>query len=42
MVKEGVETAIDVANEATRILQTWDAQTAAAGRTTWFPELNKG
>ena len=39
MVKEGVETAIDVANEAVRILQTWDAQTAAAGRTTWYPEL---
>ena len=42
MVKEGVETAIDVANEATRIMQTWDADTAAAGRTTWFPELKTG
>lgn len=42
MVKEGVETAIDVANEAVRILQTWDAQTAAAGRTAWFPELDRG
>ncbi|GAC1324913.1 MAG: uridine phosphorylase [Chloroflexota bacterium] len=41
MVKEGVETAIDVANEATRILQTWDAQTAAAGRTAWYPDLAK-
>lgn len=42
MVKEGIETAIDVANEATRILQTWDAQTAAAGRAHWFPELRVG
>jgi uridine phosphorylase len=42
MVKEGVETAIDVANEATRILQAWDAQTAAAGRSVWFPEVGKG
>lgn len=41
MVKEGVETAIDVANEAVRILQVWDAQTTAAGRTTWFPEVEK-
>ena len=42
MVKEGVETAIDVANEAVRILQTWDAQVAAAGARTWFPGLGKG
>ena len=42
MVKEGVETAIDVANEATRILQKWDADMAAAGRTTWFPEVRTG
>ena len=42
MVKEGIETAIDVANEATRILQAWDAETAEAGRPTWFPELRTG
>ena len=42
MVKEGVETAIDVANEAVRILQTWDADMAATGRTTWFPEVRTG
>lgn len=41
MVKEGVQTAIDVANEATRILQIWDAQTTAAGRTAWYPGLVK-
>jgi hypothetical protein len=41
MVKEGVETSIDVANEAVRILQQWDQQTAAAGRTAWFPEVGK-
>jgi uridine phosphorylase len=42
MVKEGVETAIDVANEAMRVLQAWDAQTAAAGRSAWFPDQGKG
>ncbi len=42
MVKEGVQTAIDVANEAVRILQAWDAQTATAGRSVWFPEVGKG
>jgi uridine phosphorylase len=42
MVKEGVETAIDVANEAVRVLQDWDAQTAAAGKAVWFPDLGKG
>jgi uridine phosphorylase len=39
MVKTGVETAIDVANEAVKILQVWDAETEAAGKTTWFPEI---
>jgi uridine phosphorylase len=42
MVKEGVEASIDVANEAVRILQQWDAETAAAGKTAWFPEVGKG
>jgi uridine phosphorylase len=42
MVKEGVDTAIDVANEAVRVLQTWDAQSAAAGASIWFPDLVKG
>jgi uridine phosphorylase len=42
MVKEGVDTAIEVANEAVRILQRWDAQTAAMHRRTWFPELERG
>ena len=39
MAKEGVETAIDVANESVRILQAWDAQAAARGKSTWYPEL---
>ena len=38
-VKEGVETAIDVANEAVRILQEWDEQTARSGKTAWYPEI---
>lgn len=37
--KQGVETAIDVANEAVRILQAWDAEAAAGGKLTWYPEL---
>jgi uridine phosphorylase len=40
MVKTGVETAIDVANEAVKILQTWDAEMEAAGKTTCFPEIS--
>src|SRR5262249_52952698 len=39
-VKEGVETAIDVANEAVRILQGWDAEAAARGKSTWYPEIH--
>ena len=39
MSKEGVETAIDVANHAVRILQTWDAETAAHGKSTWYPKV---
>ena len=38
-VSEGVETAIDVANEAVRILQGWDEQTARSGKTAWYPEI---
>jgi len=38
-VKEGIETAIDVANEAVRILQGWDEQTERAGKSAWFPEI---
>ena len=37
--KEGVETSIDVANQAIRILQAWDAEAAARGKATWYPEL---
>ena len=37
--KEGVETAIDVANQAVRILQAWDAEVAASGKPTWYPGL---
>jgi uridine phosphorylase len=40
--KDGVETSIDVANRAVRILQTWDAETTARGKTTWYPGLQKG
>ena len=40
MSKEGVERAIDVANHAVRILQTWDAETAASGKSTWYPKLS--
>ena len=39
MAKEGVETAIDVANHAVRILQGWDAEAAARGKSTWYPGL---
>ena len=39
--KEGVETAIDVANLAVRILETWDAETAARGKSTWYPALSE-
>ena len=39
-VKEGIETAIDVANEAVRILQGWDEQTERAGKPAWFPEID--
>ncbi len=35
----GVETAIGVANEAVRILQGWDEQTAGSGKRCWYPEL---
>ena len=38
-VKEGIETAIDVANEGVRILQGWDEQVERAGKGTWFPEI---
>ena len=37
--KEGVETAIDVANQAVRTLQSWDADVAARGKPTWYPAL---
>jgi hypothetical protein len=37
--KEGVETSIDVANQAVRILQAWDADVAARGKSTWYPDL---
>jgi uridine phosphorylase len=40
--KDGVETSIDVANRAVRILQTWDAEVAARGKATWYPGLQKG
>jgi len=40
--KDGVETSVDVANGAVRILQAWDEQTAAGGKTTWYPGLQKG
>jgi len=39
-VKEGIETAIDVANEAVRILQRWDAELAASGKSAWYPGLS--
>jgi len=39
MSKEGVERAIDVANHAVRILQAWDAEAAARGKSTWYPGL---
>jgi uridine phosphorylase len=39
MVKAGVETAIDVANEAMRTLQRWDAETSRHGKSHWYPEL---
>jgi uridine phosphorylase len=41
MSKEGVETAIAVANAGVRILQIWDAEAAARGKSTWFPELSR-
>jgi uridine phosphorylase len=40
-VKEGIETAIDVANEAVRILQVWDEETARTGKGTWYPEIGE-
>jgi len=39
MSKEGVERATDVANHAVRILQAWDAEAAARGKSTWYPGL---
>jgi uridine phosphorylase len=39
MAKEGVERAIDVANHGVRILQAWDAEAAARGKSTWYPGL---
>jgi uridine phosphorylase len=39
MVKTGVETAIDVAHEAVRFLQRWDAEAARHGKSHWYPEL---
>ena len=39
MIKEGITTAIAVADEAVRILQEWDAQAAAANKRVWFPGL---
>jgi uridine phosphorylase len=39
MVKEGIDTAIAVANTATALLQEWDAQAEAAGKRVWFPGL---
>ena len=39
-VKDGVETAIDVANHAMRTLQRWDANLAAHGKSTWYPALS--
>jgi len=39
-VKEGIETAIDVANRGVRILQDWDAETAARGKRHWYPGLS--
>jgi len=38
-VKDGVETAIDVANHAMRTLQRWDADMAAHGKSAWYPAL---
>ena len=38
-VKEGIETAIDVANEAVRILQAWDERAERAGKPSWYPEI---
>lgn len=39
--KEGVETSIAVANEAVRILQGWDEETARLGKPSWYPELTE-
>ena len=39
MIKEGITTAIAVADEAVRVLQEWDAQAAAAHKRVWFPGL---
>ncbi len=39
MVKEGIGTAIAVANAAVALLQEWDAQAQAAGKHVWFPGL---
>jgi len=39
-LKDGVETAIDVANQAVRILETWDAEAAARGKPIWYPALS--
>jgi uridine phosphorylase len=41
MSKEGVERAIEVANHGVRILQRWDAEAAARGKATWFPQLGQ-
>lgn len=39
MVKEGVDTAINVADEAVRILQKWDAEATGQGKVVWYPDL---
>jgi uridine phosphorylase len=39
MSKQGVERAIDVANHAVRILQAWDVEAAARGKSSWYPGL---
>jgi uridine phosphorylase len=41
MVKRGVATAIDVANDAVRVLQRWDERAAQQGRTFWYPALEE-
>lgn len=39
MIKEGIDTAIAVANTAMAVVQEWDAQAEAAGKRLWFPAL---